>query len=97
MKRLGFAPAARADLMAIGRYIAADDPERALSFVAELEAKAIQAAERPASFPARGDISPGLRVAVHGRYLLFFRDLPDEVRIVRILHGARDLRRILGA
>ena len=69
----------------------------ALSFVAELEAKAVQAAERPASFPARDDIGPGLRVAFHGRYLLFFRDLADEVRIVRILHGARDLRRILGA
>jgi plasmid stabilization system protein ParE len=33
---------------------------------------------------------------VHGRYLLFFRDLATEVRIVRILHGARDLARILG-
>jgi len=96
MKPLGFAPAARADLIAIGRYIAEDDPARAESFLAELEAKARQAAERPLSFPARDDISPGLRAAVHGRYLLFFRDLADEVRIVRVLHGARDLRRIMG-
>lgn len=96
MKRLGFAPAARADLMSIGSYIAEDSPARAVTFVAELESKARQAADRPKSFPARDDIGPGLRVAIHGRYLLFFRELADEVRIIRILHGARDLGRIIG-
>ena len=94
MKRLGFTPAARADLLEIALYIAEDNPERAMSFVAELEAKAAVAAEHPASFPARDEISPGLRVIVHGRYLLFFRELVDEVRIVRVLHGARDLPQI---
>lgn len=94
MKRLGFAPAARVDLLAIGLYIAEDNPERAESFVAELEGKAAQAAEQPRSFPMRDDVGPGLRAAGHGRYLLFFRELADEVRIVRVLHGARDLTRI---
>jgi plasmid stabilization system protein ParE len=32
-----------------------------------------------------------LRAAIHGRYLIPFRDLDAEVRIVRIVHGARDL------
>lgn len=94
MKRLGFAPAARADVLEIGQYIASEDPARAESFIAELELKARQAAERPRSFPARDDISPGLRAAGHGRYLIFFRELDDEVRIVRVLHGARDLPRL---
>ena len=40
MKRLGFAPEAVADLREIALYIAADDPDRALTFVAELEQKA---------------------------------------------------------
>ena len=93
MKRLVFAPAARDDLVSIGLYIAEDNPERAEAFIAELEAKARQAAERPLSFRERTDISPGLRAVVHGRYLLLFRDLETEVRIVRILHGARDLPR----
>lgn len=95
MKRLVFAPAARADLVAIALYIAEDNPDRAASFVTELEVKAHQAAERPASFPARDDVSAGLRAARHGRYLLFFREGPGEVRIVRVLHGARDLGRTL--
>ncbi len=93
MKRLGFSPAARADLSAIARYIAMDNPDGAMSFVAKLEAKAQQAADRPRSFPARDDIAAGLRAAVYGRYLLLFRELEEEVRIVRVLHGARDLPR----
>ena len=97
MKRLVIMPAARDDLMAIGTYIADDNPARALSYVAELEAKTRQIAERPASFPKRDDISPGLRAAVHGRYLLLFRERDDEIRIVRVIHGARDLNRVFDA
>lgn len=81
--------------MAIGLYIAEDDPDRAISFVAELEAKALQAAERPRSFPARDDISRGLRAARHRHYLLLFRETEQEIRIARVVHGARDLSRIL--
>lgn len=92
MKPVSFAPAARADLEAIGRYIAEDNPDRAASFVAELLESAAQAAERPRSFPQRDDVSPGLRAARHGRYLILFRDLADQVRVVRVLHGARDLK-----
>ncbi len=38
----------------------------------------------------------GLRMAVHGRYLVLFRDLPDKnvVRVERVLHGARNLPRL---
>ena len=97
MKRLAFAPAARDDLLTIGAYIADDNPARAESFVAEPEATARQTAERPRSFPSRDDISPGRRAAVHSRYLLLFRELEDEVRIVRVVHGARDLRAIFSA
>jgi toxin ParE1/3/4 len=94
VKRLVFAPAARDDLLTIGLYIADSNPTRAESFITELEAAARQIGKRPQSFAAREDISPGLRAAVHGRYLLLFRDFDDEVRIVRIVHGARDLRRL---
>lgn len=99
MKRIGFAPEALADLAdlrEIALYIAADSPQRALTFVADLEEKATEAASRPMTFRERPDISPGLRAVGHGRYLIFFRDLADEVRIVRIVHSARDLPRLFG-
>ncbi len=94
MARLVILPAARADLVEIGDYIALDDPGRALSFVAEIEARMREAAERPGSFPARDELHEGLRAARHGRYLIFFVEEGDEVRVVRILHGARDLPRV---
>lgn len=90
MKPLEIAPAARDDLRGIALYIADDNPDRANSFVAELEARFAVVAERPLSFPARDEISPGLRSAAHGRYRILFRDLPHAVRIVRVLHAARD-------
>ena len=96
MPRLIILPAARADLVEIGDFIAQDNPGRALSFLAEIEAKMLEAAERPESFPARDDVCAGLRSARHGRYLIFFLNDDDEVQIVRVLHGARDLPRILG-
>lgn len=82
--------------MDIGDFIAADNPERSMSFIAEIEAKMREAAERPDSFPARQDLHQGLRAARHGRYMIFFTTTPDAVQIVRVLHGARDLSRLLG-
>jgi toxin ParE1/3/4 len=89
--RLVILPAARADLIEIGDFIALDNPERALSFLAELERVMHAAAERPGSFPARDDLYPGLRATRHGRYLIFFVEAGREVQVVRVLHGARDL------
>ena len=94
MKRLVYLPAAVADLKAITLFIADDNPDRAISFVDELQSIAAEAAQRPASFPARDDLAPGLRAARHGRYLIFFQEIADEIQIVRVLHGARDLQRL---
>ena len=96
MARLVILPAARMDLIEIGDFIALDNPERAASFVAEIESRMIEVAERPGSFPARDELHQGLRAARHGRYLIFFVEAEDEVRIVRVLHGARDLPSLLG-
>lgn len=94
MRRLSILPAARADLIEVGDFIAIDNPDRAVSFVAEIEAKIIAITARPESFPARDELHRGLRSARHGRYLIFFLAVEDEVRIVRVLHGARDLPRL---
>lgn len=96
MPRLVILPAARVDLIEIGDFIAQDNLERALSFLAEIEVKMQEAAERPESFPMRNDVCAGLRSARHGRYLIFFVNADEEVQIVRVLHGARDLPRIFG-
>lgn len=89
-------PAAQADLIEIGDYIAIDNPDRALSFIAEFEALIFSAiAVRPASFPARPDLGEGLRVARHYRYLVFFTHKSERIEVLRILHAARALQSLL--
>lgn len=94
MRHLVILPAARADLVDVADFIALDNPERAMSFLAEIEAKMGQVAARPESFPVRDDVYQGMRAARHGRYLIFFLTGAEEVQVVRVLHGARDLPRL---
>jgi toxin ParE1/3/4 len=96
-RRLLLSPRAAADLEEIADYIARDNPIRAASFVAELEAECWAVAVSPELYPARADLALGLRMAVHGRYLVLYRDLPGEetVRIERVLHSARNLARLI--
>ncbi|SHL27557.1 toxin ParE1/3/4 [Roseibium suaedae] len=91
MRRLIILPAARDDLADIADFIAQDNPTRALSFLEEIELRLRSTTERPESFPARNNLATGLRCARHGKYLIFFLHTDEEVRIVRILHGLRDL------
>ena len=91
MKRLVFSPEAEADLGEIAAYIAADDPKRALTFIDELEQSCAALLDFPEAGRARPDLAPRLRSKPHGRYVIFYTAGADEVRIERILHGARDV------
>lgn len=95
MRRLIFSPIAERDLEEIGDYIARDNPERALSFLSELQAHCLRVLEMPSVFPKRDDIESGLQMGVHGNYLILFRAEGDTVRIERIVHGARRLQDLI--
>ncbi|WP_435656255.1 type II toxin-antitoxin system RelE/ParE family toxin [Brucella pituitosa] len=77
-------PAAQADLIEIGDYIALDNPDRALTFIAEFEALILSV------IAARPDLGEGLRVARHHRYLVFFTH--DAERIEVLPHPPRCAR-----
>ncbi|MDO5759373.1 MAG: type II toxin-antitoxin system RelE/ParE family toxin [Rhodobacterales bacterium] len=94
MAKLVILPAARADLIDIGDFIALDNRSRAASFVGEIEAKIVEVGERPGSFQKRDELHKGLRHARHGRYLIFFIEVGEEVQIVRVIQGSRDLTRL---
>ena len=94
MRRLFYSYQARIDLLEIGSHIEQFNQPRSLTFVTELRAKASRIAIFPNSYPSRDDLEPGLRMAIHGRYLILFRTTDLEVEIARIVHGARDLRTI---
>jgi toxin ParE1/3/4 len=73
----------------IGDYIARDNPVRAVSFIEDLRDHCARIVLAPAAYPKREDVAPGIRMAVHGRYLIYFRASLAGIRIERILHGAR--------
>ncbi len=87
---------AKADLARIADFIARADPERAISFIDELEASCRSLADFPNRFPlieryARHRV----RRRLHGDYLIFYRVEPEIVVVLRVLHGATDYAAIL--
>jgi toxin ParE1/3/4 len=94
--KLAFSPRAAVDLEEIGDYIALENPSRAVSFIREIEQHCRKIAKRPAAFPVREDLAAGIRMAVHGNYLIFFRRLDKTVRVERVIHGARKLSSAAG-
>jgi toxin ParE1/3/4 len=76
------------DLQTVARFIHHDNPFAARLF--------LEAAYDTFEFLAH---NPGVgrqRVEGFGRYLIFYRELPDKIQIWRVLHGARDLHQTLG-
>ncbi len=89
--RVIFSPATKIDLLEIATYIARDNPTRADSFVDELEGRSVQLADTPHIGSPRPELGDGVRVLVHGHYLIFYRVVEGSVRIERVLHGAQDI------
>jgi len=87
---------ARDDLVAIGRYIARDNPSRGESFVEELLDRCTSIGEAPEAFQLVARYTArGIRRRVYRNYLIFYRIADSRVEIVRVLHGAQDYERIL--
>lgn len=84
-------PKALSDIESIGDFIAMDNPGRAVSFVDELFAACERICEHSRAFTRRDDLAPGLRQAIHGRYLILFTADAEGVVIERVVHGARRL------
>jgi toxin ParE1/3/4 len=91
------APQARQDLTDIWQFIAQDNPPAADQVTDAIKAHFRQIAERSESGRPRDELSPGLRsltIRRYRRYIVFYRLSADAVDIVRVLHGARNLKRL---
>jgi len=94
--RVEFSALVEGDLEAIGDYIAADNPVRAVSFVREIRVQCQQLGENPMLHRLRPEIAPQARLAAFRRYVILFRIVDEVVRVERIVHGARDLPVLAG-
>lgn len=84
------------DLEAIADYIAADNPARAISFIAEMRGACASLAEFAERFPLVPRYERHrVRRRAFGRYLIFYRVEPDKIIVLHVLHGASDYEKVL--
>lgn len=85
-------PSAEEDAAEIWDYIA-EDSEAAADRVLELvDAQFTLLAQYPKMGRERPELADGLRSFPVGRYVVFYRPLPDGIEVVRVLHASRDVQ-----
>jgi toxin ParE1/3/4 len=97
--RLNWTRQARLDVLEIYELIGLEQPAAAERYFDRIDGLASLLREQPRLGVARPDIAPGFRMLIERPYLLLYRihpDLPvgpvDEVEIVRVVDGRRDLK-----
>jgi toxin ParE1/3/4 len=97
MNRYVLAPTARDDLQSIWDYIglAHDSPQAANALIGRLEERFSLLASQPLMGELRDDLRSGLRVLSAENYVILYYPMRDGVEIVGVIHGARDLKRLL--
>jgi len=91
-KRLIIAPLAREDLRGIRRFIAESSPFYAREFLADMAARIAWIAEVDFTGSPRDHISPGLRGFPYRQRCIYYRSYPDRIVILRVMHGAQDVK-----
>jgi toxin ParE1/3/4 len=92
---LQFSSRVEFDLEEIAEWIAQDNPWRAVTFVVELRQEIQRIGRNPRLFRLRPEIGPEVRAISYGSYVILFTIREDAVRIERVVHGRRDLPRLL--
>jgi toxin ParE1/3/4 len=88
-------PKAEEDLLEIWLYVARDSVSAADRLIESIADKVELLPEHPEMGPRRPDLGKGVRMVPVGSYLVLYKLGDRRVEIVRIVHGARDLRDLL--
>jgi toxin ParE1/3/4 len=94
MSRYVLTGAARQDLIEINGTLFVDSPQAASRFLQGFDQKCQLLAQFPDMGRAWNDLNPPLRSFPSGKYLIFYRPLPDGIEVVRVLSGYRDLEAV---
>jgi toxin ParE1/3/4 len=89
--RVVFSPRAANDIEEIGDYIFSDNPKAARKFITDLKSRCERLKNAPQGGMLRSELGHSTRSVPFGRYVIFYIALVDEIRIERVLHGARDI------
>lgn len=85
-------PKAAEDLIEIYGYIAEQNPRAAEKLLRALGRQFELLGERPRLGRLREDLRPQLRSWSYRRYVVLYREIASGAEIVRVVHGARDLK-----
>ncbi len=92
---------AKQDLIELAEYIASDNIDAAERFIDAAEAAFNFLSETPGAGASREHFSPGLSglrmwpIRRFEKHLIFYRQTPDGLDIVRVIHSARDIASLL--
>jgi len=95
---LRYLPIAQDDLISIFDFIAKDSPNRALSFVDDLDERIGRLEQHPllGRIPRHPKLREyGYRVLVSEAYLVFYIIRGQEIEIHRVVHGSRNLDHLI--
>jgi toxin ParE1/3/4 len=95
MARIVHAPAAEGDLLEIWVGLAANNVSAAERLANDLRAATQLLATQPLIGKSRREFGAGIRSFPVRDYVLVYRPIVDGVELVRVVHGARDLERVL--
>ena len=95
MAEVVFRRAALRDLEQIVARIAVDDPGAARRFRDRILARIAVLRDLPESAQPRPEFGADVRTIPVGRYIAFVRVVVPKVTVLRVIHGARDLPRLL--
>lgn len=87
---------AQRDLDEIWTYIARRDFSAADRLADKFVSKFEMVSRQPLIGDSAGHLSPGLRRVLCGNYAVYYEIVAERVSISRIIHCARDTRRIFG-
>lgn len=87
-------PTSRRDYREIWEYVAARNLDAADELLRMFEAALELLSNHPRAGPQRPELGTRLRSYPVGNYLIFDRPARGGIHLVRVVHGARDLRRI---
>jgi toxin ParE1/3/4 len=94
VSHLRISPLANSDLIEIWSYIADDSVANADAFIDKIHEALQTLSRQPGLGRRREELAPGLQSFAFGRYIVFYRVVGNEIEIVRVLHGARDISNI---
>jgi toxin ParE1/3/4 len=88
------APVARSDLREIWKHVARDNPDAAARLRDKVEEVFLMLARHPLLGQMCEELRGGLRFFCSSNYVIYYELAGRRVRIVRVLHGARDVRKL---